>query len=220
MCQKSPSPITPNNNVNTHFNHFDKKCLENLQSIVFQTNSMIVISSTWRNSSRGMSSIFQQFKKYDLHKKIIGRTPNLSSILYSKHNNKKVLQIMRTYNVMEKEMKLFETPPNSTFQYDLRGVEIFSFLKSIKNKYFKGNTDKYLTKSFQNSPLYNTKVENFVILDDENDMGALLPLLIQCNAEVGLTQENANNAIRILNSKTNLGNPKKINYEKKQEMER
>lgn len=43
------------------------------------------------------------------------------------------------------------------------------------------------------------KVESFVIIDDDNDMGDLLPKLIQTHFSVGLTMEDAKEAIARLN---------------------
>jgi hypothetical protein len=44
----------------------------------------------------------------------------------------------------------------------------------------------------------NAKVESFVILDDDSDMGELLPYLIHCKDYSGLSDERREEAIKIL----------------------
>lgn len=44
-------------------------------------------------------------------------------------------------------------------------------------------------------------IESFVILDDDSDMGALLPYLVKCKNERGLTEEEALKAVELLNKK-------------------
>jgi hypothetical protein len=43
------------------------------------------------------------------------------------------------------------------------------------------------------------KIERFVILDDDSDMGHLMDHLIQCDPETGLTKDDAQKVIRMLN---------------------
>lgn len=45
-------------------------------------------------------------------------------------------------------------------------------------------------------------IESFVILDDDADMNQLLPYLVQTDFEVGLTEENVQKAIEMLNATT------------------
>jgi len=59
-----------------------------------------------------------------------------------------------------------------------RGTEIQSWLNANKNVY---------------------DIENFVILDDDSDMGKLRPHLIKTSFESGLTHNDANRAIDFLN---------------------
>lgn len=115
---------------------FDEKCLSNLQSLVKQTNSKLVITSTWRKTTEGITKLINTLSKYKLDKEIIGITPIL---------NKK------------------------------REIEIKTFLSNLN---------------------YNP---NFVILDDNCDMGSLLPFLIKTNIKTGLTKENVEEAILKLN---------------------
>ena len=54
---------------------FDPNCLKNLNELVTQTNSKLVISSTWRKSTKGMKILLENLEKYELDKSIIGCTP-------------------------------------------------------------------------------------------------------------------------------------------------
>jgi len=53
---------------------FDEECLKNLQLIVLETNSKIVISSTWRKHKKNIQVLFNELKKYNLDKEVIGFT--------------------------------------------------------------------------------------------------------------------------------------------------
>ena len=64
---------------------------------------------------------------------------------------------------------------------DSRGIEIAKWLKYPAPKF-----------------LEPEPVESFVILDDDADMGMLLPRLVQTNHLVGLTMSDAEQAIKIL----------------------
>jgi hypothetical protein len=44
------------------------------------------------------------------------------------------------------------------------------------------------------------EVSSYVILDDESDMGSLMPRLVQTSFEVGLTQAHVDRAIQLLNT--------------------
>ena len=119
---------------------FDEKCLENLRLLVEETNSKIVITSTWRRNEKGIKKLLEILSNYHLDKEVIGYTPILNKS---------------------------------------RGEEIKKYLSSLD---------------------YNP---NFIIIDDDNDMGELLPYLINTNNYYGLTSEDANNGIKILNKKVN-----------------
>jgi len=56
---------------------FDEKCLNNLKFLVEETNSKIVITSTWRKYEENMQILINTFKEYELDKRIIGYTPVL-----------------------------------------------------------------------------------------------------------------------------------------------
>lgn len=111
---------------------FDEKCLQNLKLLVQETNSKIVITSTWRKDEEGRKTLFKALNEYELHNKVIGYTPVLDQ---------------------------------------KREIEIKQFLINLKEK------------------------PNFVILDDDSDMGELIPFLIKINGQVGLTYENIQEAI-------------------------
>ena len=127
----------------THKSHsgysypFDSNCLENLKKLVIETNSSLVISSTWRLSEKGRSILLQELKKYDMDKLVIGYTPFLGSS---------------------------------------RKDEIKDFLSNFESSF----------------------TTNFIILDDDSDMGDLLPFLVKTNRQVGLTEENVQQAIKKL----------------------
>ena len=127
----------------THKSHsgysypFDSNCLENLKKLVIETNSSLVISSTWRLSEKGRDTLLQELKKYDLDKLVIGYTPFLGSS---------------------------------------RKDEIKDFLSNFESSF----------------------TTNFIILDDDSDMGDLLPFLVKTNRQVGLTEENVQQAIKKL----------------------
>lgn len=115
---------------------FDEKCLENLKLLIQETNSKIVITSTWRKDEEGRRTLLKALSEYELDNKVIGYTPVLD---------------------------------------ETRGIEIKQFLISLK------------------------ETPNFVILDDDSDMGELTPFLIKTNKQVGLTYENVKEAIIKLN---------------------
>lgn len=58
---------------------FDEKCLENLKILIEETNSKIVITSTWRKYEEDMKKLINIFKEYNLDKRIIGYTPVLNT---------------------------------------------------------------------------------------------------------------------------------------------
>lgn len=72
-----------------------------------------------------------------------------------------------------------------------RGTEIECWLMEHKSKII-----KYVDSSWYS---YKESIENFVILDDDSDMEYLLPYLVKTNNEVGLTEKDADKAIKMLN---------------------
>ena len=58
---------------------FDPDCLNNLEELIKETNSNLVITSTWRKSKEGKEKLLNKLQEYDLDKLIIGYTPVLNS---------------------------------------------------------------------------------------------------------------------------------------------
>ena len=56
---------------------FDPNCLENLKELVNDTNSHLVISSTWKYSKESINVLLAELRKYNLDKLVIGYTPIL-----------------------------------------------------------------------------------------------------------------------------------------------
>lgn len=110
---------------------FDERCLENLKELIIETNSKIVITSTWRKDNEGKEILLSKLREYDLEKDVIGFVPILNT---------------------------------------LRGIEIEEYIKSLSH------------------PI------NFVILDDDSDMGELKDYLIKTNNKNGLTKKDTENA--------------------------
>ncbi len=67
----------------THKSHsgysypFDEVCLSNLQLLVRETNSKLVVTSTWRKNKEGRCTLLNILKDYGLDKDVIGYTPIL-----------------------------------------------------------------------------------------------------------------------------------------------
>lgn len=58
---------------------FDEICLENLKLLVQNTNSKIVITSTWRKYSVGIDTLLKKLKEYNLDTEVIGYTKVLNT---------------------------------------------------------------------------------------------------------------------------------------------
>ena len=58
---------------------FDENCLENLKFLIQETNSKIVITSTWRKEEEGITMLLKVLNEYDLDTKVIGYTPILNT---------------------------------------------------------------------------------------------------------------------------------------------
>jgi len=70
---------------------------------------------------------------------------------------------------------------------DFRGNEIQAWINRFENN-----------KDWINKNEGLEKLESFVILDDDSDMEHLIPFLVQTDGEIGLTDELADKAIKIL----------------------
>lgn len=53
---------------------FDEGCLNNLKRLVDETNSYLVITSTWRMHEIGKNILLNELKKYGLSERVIGYT--------------------------------------------------------------------------------------------------------------------------------------------------
>ena len=65
----------PHSNFN---NPFDERCMQILKEIVEETDSYLVITSTWRKYEEGRKKLTEAFHEYDLDYRIIGYTPVLN----------------------------------------------------------------------------------------------------------------------------------------------
>ena len=53
---------------------FDEECMNNLKYLVEETNSYLIISSSWRKRVDKKERLLEELRKYDLDKRIIGYT--------------------------------------------------------------------------------------------------------------------------------------------------
>lgn len=85
----------------THKSHsgylypFDEICLENLQTLVRETNSKLVVTSSWRKDEEGKNILLEMLKKYDLKKDVMGFTP----ILSNEERSKEIESFLDTLNI-------------------------------------------------------------------------------------------------------------------------
>ena len=56
---------------------FDERCLNNSKKLVDETDSYLVISSSWRIHEIGREILLNELKKYNLAERVIGMTPIL-----------------------------------------------------------------------------------------------------------------------------------------------
>lgn len=56
---------------------FDEICLENLNILVRETNSKIVVTSTWRHTPELKERLIKALEDFNLDKEIIGYTPHI-----------------------------------------------------------------------------------------------------------------------------------------------
>lgn len=73
---------------------FDENCLNNLKILVEETNSQIVITSTWRKYQKDIKILFNELKKYDLDKQVIGYTPILN-----KKREEEIIEYLNKLNI-------------------------------------------------------------------------------------------------------------------------
>jgi hypothetical protein len=167
---------------------FHEEFVTNLKSIIDQTDAKIVISSSWRHS--GLKIIQEMWAKRNLPGEVIDSTPGI-------YGHKSTVQFYNDY--------LQQHPTPKTHSVGIpRGIEIEYWLKLIGNF-----TRINWSKDSQIEYINNSKVKNYVILDDDSDM-----LLCQYEHFVktsnqtspdaiqgyGLTKSAADMAIKILNT--------------------
>ena len=58
---------------------FDEICMNNLKRLAEETNSYIIISSSWRKQKDKKERLLEELRKYDLEKRIIGYTKILGT---------------------------------------------------------------------------------------------------------------------------------------------
>lgn len=58
---------------------FDENCMNYLKKLVEQTNSFIVITSTWRKDEESKARLLEELKKYGLSEKVLGFTKILDT---------------------------------------------------------------------------------------------------------------------------------------------
>lgn len=67
---------------------FDEICLENLNTLVRETNSKLVVSSDWRKDPISRERLINELQKFNLDKEIIGYTPVIQDAPRSTEINK------------------------------------------------------------------------------------------------------------------------------------
>lgn len=58
---------------------FDEKCMLNLKRLVEETNSALVVTSTWRKYQDEKERLLEELRKYDLEQYVIGYTKDLGN---------------------------------------------------------------------------------------------------------------------------------------------
>lgn len=69
---------------------FDERCMENLQILVQETKSKLVITSTWRKDEEGRETLLSELKKYGLDKEVIAYTP----VLFNEKRGKEIKEYL------------------------------------------------------------------------------------------------------------------------------
>ena len=105
---------------------FDEQCLNNLKRLVFETNSYLVITSTWRMNEMGKNILMNELKKYELDTRVIGYT----DILHQPRGE----EVKAYLNKLDKNINYVILDDDNDFQ----GLEEFL----IQTNYEVGLTDK------------------------------------------------------------------------------
>ncbi len=74
---------------------FDELCLENFKSLVLETDSKIIVTSTWRKDKEGRDRLLLELSKYGLEDRVIGYT----EVLHDREEEiKRSLQLLGDVN--------------------------------------------------------------------------------------------------------------------------
>ena len=87
---------------------FDERCLNNLKRIVLETNSYLVITSTWRMHEIGKSILLAKLKEYELDTRVIGYT----DILHKRRGE----EIKAYLNKLDKEVNYIILDDDNDFE--------------------------------------------------------------------------------------------------------
>ena len=84
---------------------FSKESIEVLRKIVLETNSKIVISSSWRSFREGRKILSEKLKEYDIFKYVIGKTPEV----YEKNRREcEILEYLKSFNEKDKAILILD----------------------------------------------------------------------------------------------------------------
>ena len=108
---------------------FDPKCLSNLKRLVEETDSYLVITSTWRMNEIGRDTLLNELKKYNLDMRVIGYT----DILHTTRGE----EIKAYLDKLDKNINYIILDDDSDFY----GLEE----SLVKTSFFNGLTEKETT---------------------------------------------------------------------------
>ena len=99
---------------------FDEKCMLNLKKLVEETNSAIVVTSTWRKNKDEKERLLEELRKYDLEKNVIGYTKDLGNRIleikeYLKSIGKKVNFVILDDSIYLEDMVQYLIATNAYF---------------------------------------------------------------------------------------------------------
>ena len=130
---------------NKHFGQeFCPIAVDCLKRLLTETNSKIVLSSTWRKFFRGNHELREElFNHYELENYLVAKTPVIDD--------------------------------------EIRGTEIQAYIDLVSK-----------------DP--RSKVEKFVIIDDDDDMGHLMDRLVHCKDYTGFNEKRLQEALKLMGS--------------------
>lgn len=99
---------------------FDERCMLNLKKLVEETNSFIVVTSTWRKNEDEKERLLEELRKYDLEKYVIGYTKDLGNRIleikeYLKSIGKKVNFVILDDSIYLEDMVQYLIATNAYF---------------------------------------------------------------------------------------------------------